>query len=55
MITVERFGPLFVAMDSKGNSAFKNITDKAKKKRDQWKIIFLKVAIKQVKDVACQS
>lgn len=36
VITVERFGPLFVAMDSKGNSVFKNITDKAKKKRDQW-------------------
>ena len=36
VITVERFGPLFVAMDSKGNSVFKNITDKAKKIRDQW-------------------
>lgn len=36
VITVERFGPLFVAMDSKGNSVFKNITDKAKNKRDQW-------------------
>ena len=30
VINVDRFGPLFVGMDSKGESAFKNITDRAK-------------------------
>ena len=36
VMTVERFGLLFVTMDSRGNSVFKNITDNAKKIRDQW-------------------
>ena len=36
VINVNRFGPLFVGMDSKGKSVFKNIADEAKKMRNQW-------------------